>query len=93
MQNKLSLTKCLHEAYLKTVVEAETLNSKKKLIQDDFDLVDATITGKNIIGECGVLGLRNFMFSLYLAACSKFTLSLTGPDFTAHKVHSRFLNS
>lgn len=45
MQNKLSLTKCLHEAYLKTVVEAETLSSKKKLIEDDFDLVDATITG------------------------------------------------
>lgn len=45
LKNKLSLTKCLHEGYLKTVVEAESLNSRKKLIADEYDIVDATITG------------------------------------------------
>lgn len=46
-QNKISLSKSLHEAYLKTVVECETLNdeNKKKFSEDDYDLTDVTING------------------------------------------------
>lgn len=47
LQNKISLTKSLHEAYLKTSVEAETLDeeNKKKIVEDDFELIEATING------------------------------------------------
>ncbi len=46
-QNKISLSKTLHEAYLKTVVECETLEEEKKknFSEDDFDLTDVTING------------------------------------------------
>lgn len=46
-QNKISLSKSLHEEYLKTVVECETLEEEKKktFSEDDFDLTDVTING------------------------------------------------
>lgn len=45
LKNKISLSKSLHEEYLKTVVECESLEEEKKknLSEDDFDLTDVTI--------------------------------------------------
>lgn len=91
-QNKISLSKSLHEAYLKTVVECETLEEEKKknLPEDDFDLTDVTINGKdNICFNQKPLTMLNFVISCLLA-CPKFKLSLTGPDFTNWKVDDPF---
>lgn len=46
-QNKMSLTKILHEAYLRTVCESESLDeeNKKTLIEDEFDVIEARING------------------------------------------------
>lgn len=43
----MSLTKILHEAYLRTVCESESLDeeNKKTLIEDEFDVIEARING------------------------------------------------
>lgn len=50
----MSLTKILHEAYLRSVCESESLGdtdddggaSKKNVIDDEYDVIDAKINGK-----------------------------------------------
>lgn len=49
----MSLTKILHEAYLRSVCESESLSDeddahKKNAIEDEFDVIDAKINGKEI---------------------------------------------
>lgn len=69
LKNKEALTIVLKEAHSRTIIVTEILNkdNKEKIIDEDYELLDATIN-----------------------ACSKFTLSLTGPDFTSYKIEDPF---
>lgn len=60
----MSLTKILHESYLRTVCESESLNedSKYKLIEEDFDIIDATINGLLIIHNFFKKFINNHLF-------------------------------
>lgn len=66
----MSLTKILHEVYLKTVCESESLadEGKNKLIEDEFEIVDAAIHGNNeSIRNIGIIKIIFFFinFSLF----------------------------
>lgn len=96
-QNKISLTKILREASLKTLIETETIDEelKKNNFNEDesFEMVEATISGKSSISETVFLSwLMHSSFLISFAAASKFVLSLTDPDFTVYKVCERFIN-
>ncbi|KAH8273287.1 hypothetical protein KR018_004836 [Drosophila ironensis] len=88
LKNKKSLTQVIQEAHLKTREEYDNfrLQNSPNDVEECYDLVDHVVEG-NAKGITTVVILK---LTFFLLASSKFTLSLTGPDFTSHKVEDPF---
>ncbi|XP_050099554.1 rhophilin-2 [Anopheles aquasalis] len=90
LKNKLALTKVLNRAHERSRLALERARHRHRQAAGPRPRTDRDATGDLLDLELGHDPDFDLLPVVMLSACSKFTITLTSPDFTAHKIEDPF---
>lgn len=91
-QNKVSLTKILQEASLKTLIEMECIDEELKINNfnedESFEMIEATISGRNSLFNANARLLHDYLF--FFSYGSRFEIRAISDRSGFHSLQSKF---